>query len=85
MLCFARNSPGQGEGDKAEAGEKGHQHPHGQDAGGHRLPRYIWSFRMSIAQKKDKDRTKGKGRRVCLGDRIYSYPCHARYFVLGQF
>ena len=35
--------------------------------------------------KKDKDRRKVKGRRCCLGDRIYSVPCRAFYFALGRF
>ena len=32
--------------------------------------------------KKDKDRRKGKYRCCCLGNRIYSTPCHACYFAL---
>ena len=34
------------------------------------------------AQKKDGDRGKGKGRRVCLGGRIYSIPCRPSCFTL---
>ena len=33
--------------------------------------------------KKDLYRREGKGRRGCLGDRIYSIPCHTSYFALG--
>ena len=36
---------------------------------------------MSMSQKKDKDRSKGKGRRLCLGERIYSISCRASYFA----
>ena len=32
-----------------------------------------------MPQKKDKDRKEGKGHRCCLGNRIYSIPCHTRY------
>ena len=35
--------------------------------------------------KKDKDRRKGKCRRCCSGDRIYSIPCPECCFALGQF
>ena len=28
---------------------------------------------------------KGKGRRCCLGERIYSIPCRAIYFAPGRF
>ena len=31
--------------------------------------------------KKDLYRREGKGRRCCLGDIIYSVPCHASYFL----
>ena len=31
--------------------------------------------------KKDLDRSKGKGRRICLGGRIYSIPCRTRGFA----
>ena len=34
-----------------------------------------------IAQKKDGDRSKDKGRRVCLGGKIYSTPCRASCFA----
>ena len=34
-------------------------------------------------QKKDLYRKEGKGRRCCLGDRIYSILCHASYFGPG--
>ena len=30
-------------------------------------------------KRRIKDRSKGKGRRFCLGDRIYSIPCRASY------
>ena len=30
-------------------------------------------------------RRKGKGRRCCLGERIYSIPCRAIYFAPGRF
>ena len=41
------------------------------------------STRTSVChpQKKDKCRGKGKGRRCCLVDRIYSIPCCASYFA----
>ena len=32
----------------------------------------------------DKDKSKGKGRRFCLGIRIYSIPCRTSYFVPGR-
>ena len=32
--------------------------------------------------KKDKYRRKGKGRRCCLGNRLYSIPCSASYFAV---
>ena len=31
--------------------------------------------------KKDGERSKGKGRRCCLGDRMASIPCHASCFA----
>ena len=34
--------------------------------------------------EKDKDRSKGKGRRFCLGNRIYSIPCRTSNFVPGR-
>ena len=34
---------------------------------------------------KEKDRRKGKGRSVCLGERIYSIPCRASYFAEDDF
>ena len=42
----------------------------------------LYSFHMSThctlpQKKKDGDRSKGKGRRVCLGGRIYLIPCRA--------
>ena len=37
------------------------------------------------AEKKDKDRREGKGRRCCLEERIDSIPCCANCFALGQF
>ena len=40
---------------------------------------------IDSAQKKNNNRSKGKGRRCCLGDRIYSMPCHAICCALGQF
>ena len=40
---------------------------------------------FSRAYKKDRDRRKCKGRRFCLGDRIYSIPCRASYSGLGWF
>ena len=40
----------------------------------------------STAQKKDKDRRKGKGRRCCLRGRVYSIPSRASsYFAKDQF
>ena len=36
------------------------------------------------SQKKDKDRSKGKGRHFCLGGRRYSNPCHANCFALDD-
>ena len=36
-------------------------------------------------QKKIKDRGKDKGRCFCLGERIYSIPCRARYFAQDDF
>ena len=39
----------------------------------------------NIQTKKDKDRRKGKGRRCCLGGRIYSIPCRTSYFALDDF
>ena len=44
-------------------------------------------FRADIHSHRyyDKARIKGKGRRVCLEDRIYSIPCHASCFALGRF
>ena len=36
------------------------------------------------AKKKDEDRREGNGRRCCLGGRIDSIPCHARYFEPGR-
>ena len=38
---------------------------------------FIWD----TAYKKDKYRSKGKDRRCCLGDRIYSVPCCASYIL----
>ena len=38
--------------------------------------------RSKEKKKKDGERSKGKGRRVCLGDRIYSVPCRASCFAL---
>ena len=35
-------------------------------------------------QKKDKDRRKGKGRRFCLGGRIYLIPCSPSCFALDN-
>ena len=35
----------------------------------------------SASYKKDGDRSKGKGRRICLGGRISSIPCRAWYFT----
>ena len=32
-------------------------------------------------QKKDFYRREGKSRRCCLGNKIYTFPCHACYFV----
>ena len=34
-----------------------------------------------VTQKKDLCRSKGKGRRVCLGGTLYSIPCRASYFA----
>ena len=36
-------------------------------------------------QKKGEYRRKGKGRRCCMGDRIYSIPFRASCFALGRF
>ena len=46
---------------------------------------YIFNFEIFAVitrqpNKKDGDRSKGKGRRVCLGGRIYSIPCRASCF-----
>ena len=54
--------------------------------GRHRLARK-WS-RIELIEpwhqlKKDKDRRQGKGRRFCLGDRIYSTPCRDSDWALG--
>ena len=35
--------------------------------------------------KKNKDRRKGKGRRCCVRDRIYSISCQGSYFAVGRF
>ena len=35
-----------------------------------------------VTKKKDENRRQGKGRRVCLGGRIYSIPCRASCFAL---
>ena len=43
----------------------------------------LWS--ESKKKKKNKYRRKGKDRRCCLGDTIYSFPCSASYFALGWF
>ena len=37
------------------------------------------------AQKKDKYRRKGKGRRCCLGDRIYFILCRTSCYALARF
>ena len=37
--------------------------------------------RAGTGKQTDKDRIKGKGRRFCLGGRIYSIPCRASYFA----
>ena len=34
-----------------------------------------------LIKKMDGDRRKGKGRRVCLGDKMYSIPCPAICFA----
>ena len=36
---------------------------------------------VQCTEKKDGDRSKGKGHCVCFGDNIYSIPCHASYFA----
>ena len=41
--------------------------------------------RKSKPLKKDKDRRKGKGRRFCLGGRIYSIPCRTSCFEKDNF
>ena len=38
-------------------------------------------FIRFLAKKKDGERSKGKGRHVCLGDRVFSNPCRASCFV----
>ena len=40
---------------------------------------------MDRPKKKDKDRREGKGRRLCLGGRIYSIPSRANHFAYGDF
>ena len=45
-----------------------------------------WNFVDSLEKiEEGKDRTEGKGRRVCLGDIIYLIPCRASYCALGRF
>ena len=40
---------------------------------------------MDRPKKKDKDRREGKGRRLCLGGRMYPRPCHASCFASQHF
>ena len=60
----------------------------GSGVGKYTMPRVqtIWQQKVQLSRlKKDKDRSKGKGRRCCLRDRINSIPCRASYFVPEQF
>ena len=44
------------------------------------------SLYVGVLRKPDDgDRRKGKGRSVCLGERIYSIPCRASYFAEDDF
>ena len=51
------------------------------------LPRTCLTLPSGIllSYKKDKDKRNGKGRRVCLGERMYSIPCRARCFASDEF
>ena len=40
---------------------------------------------IDILKKKDKNRRKGKGRRLCLGNRIYKIPCRASDLLQDDF
>ena len=49
------------------------------------FPLKIKAQLLQSQKKKDKYRRKGKGRRCCFGDRIYSFACHASYFAYDDF
>ena len=50
----------------------------------HELQYYAKTYTVH-SSKKYEGRSKGQGRRFCLGDRIYSISCRASYCDLGRF